>query len=109
MANYLVNDHEFAQLYLSPAATTTSLVESFGTFDHATSRRHHDNGILGPGRTFSTVYTLLNFVTKNWQQRWVTTDVTDETVLEALSRRPFFLLVSIEAPVILRWKRFKDR
>jgi dCMP deaminase len=30
-------------------------------------------------------------------------------VVDALLRRPFFLLVSVDAPVSVRWQRFKDR
>jgi len=59
--------------------------------------------------TFADVDSLLDFVTKRWQERWVTTDIWDESVLDALLRRPFFLLVSIDAPVSVRWERFKAR
>lgn len=61
------------------------------------------------GFSFATVDTLLDFITKRWQERWVTVDIWDEEILECLSRRPFFLLVSIDAPVSLRWRRFKER
>ena len=59
--------------------------------------------------SFSTVDDLLNFVTKSWRERWVTTDIWDEEILDALQRRPFFILVSVDAPVTVRWQRFKDR
>lgn len=39
----------------------------------------------------------------------MTTDIWDDTVVDALLRRPFFLLVSVDAPVSVRWQRFKDR
>ena len=48
-------------------------------------------------------------MTKRWQERWVTTDIWDEGILDVLSRRPFFLLISVDAPVSLRWERFKNR
>ena len=60
-------------------------------------------------RSFDTVEQLLDFVTRRWKQNWVTTDVWDESIVESLLRRPFFLLVSVDAPVTLRWKRFKER
>lgn len=60
-------------------------------------------------RSFDDVETLLEFVTKQWKQRWVTTDIWDEEILENLLRRPSFILVSVDAPVSLRWKRFHDR
>lgn len=48
-------------------------------------------------------------MTKHWQQRWVTTDIADGETLDRFILRPFFLLVSVDAPVSLRWKRFSDR
>lgn len=52
---------------------------------------------------------LLAFVTENWRERWVTTDIWEENVAEVFSRRPFFLLISVDAPVTVRWERFKNR
>jgi dCMP deaminase len=59
--------------------------------------------------TFADVDALLDFVTLRWQERWVTTDIWDGDIVDALLRRPFFLLVSVDAPVSVRWKRFTDR
>jgi len=39
----------------------------------------------------------------------VTTDIWDENVVDALLRRPFILLVSVDAPVSVRWRRFQQR
>jgi dCMP deaminase len=58
---------------------------------------------------FENSDTLLDFVTANWKEHWVTTDIWDETVAETFTRRPFFLLVSVDAPVTVRWERFKNR
>ena len=52
---------------------------------------------------------LLEFVTKRWRSRFVTTDIPTEAVLDVFVRRPFFLLVSIDAPLTVRWRRFQDR
>jgi dCMP deaminase len=59
--------------------------------------------------TFPTVDAMLDFVTLRWQERWVTTDILDDHVVDVLLRRPFFLLVSVDAPVTVRWQRFKNR
>ena len=48
-------------------------------------------------------------MTLRWRERWVTTDIWDDKVVDALLRRPFFLLVSVDAPVSVRWQRFNDR
>lgn len=66
-------------------------------------------GTQSSGLVFETVDALLTFVTKRWWERWVTTDIWDGATLDRLLQRPFFLLVSVDAPVSLRWKRFTDR
>jgi dCMP deaminase len=58
---------------------------------------------------FPNVDALLEFVTTRWREHFVTTDVWDEATLDALIKRPFFLLISVDAPVSIRWKRFKER
>lgn len=58
---------------------------------------------------FDTSEALLDFVTKRWREKWVTTDIADGLTLDRFLLRPFFLLVSVDAPVSLRWKRFSDR
>lgn len=58
---------------------------------------------------FETTDDLLDFVTKRWRERWVTTDIHTESILDKLLRRPFFILVSVDAPVSVRWKRCQAR
>ena len=60
-----------------------------------------------PTHVFATAQALLDYVTRHWRSRWVTTDVHDEGVLDLLSRRPFFLLISVDAPVTVRWERWR--
>ncbi|KAL2045073.1 hypothetical protein N7G274_002848 [Stereocaulon virgatum] len=99
VADYLVDNHDFSRLYLSEEA------QPLGNL-------HIDrvNGVAAfAERSFSNVDTLLEFVTKHWKQRWVTTNVWNENVLESLVRRPSFILVSVDAPVSLRWQRFRER
>lgn len=62
-----------------------------------------------PHLSFETADALLEFVTRRWQERWVTTDIADTVTLDRFIIRPFFLLVSVDAPISLRWKRFTDR
>lgn len=105
---YLVEQHAFTQLHLT-RSVATPLVEKSATkarvamVDQLAAADDDDE------LCFTTVDALMDFVTKRWQDRWVTVDVWDEEIVECLSRRPFFLLVSIDAPVSLRWKRFKER
>jgi dCMP deaminase len=62
-----------------------------------------------PGTTFSHIDELLEYATKYWQEKFVTISIHDESIVEALFRRPFFVLVHIDAPIFLRWTRFRLR
>lgn len=63
----------------------------------------------GPQHVFSTAEELLEFVTKRWRSRFVITDIPTEAVLDVFLRRPFFLLISVDAPLTVRWRRFQNR
>ncbi|RDA86837.1 hypothetical protein CP532_1418 [Ophiocordyceps camponoti-leonardi (nom. inval.)] len=67
--------------------------------------------VLGPShpQTFATAEDLLDFVTRRWQDRFVVADVPSEAVADVFARRPFFLLLSIDAPVSVRWRRYQQR
>jgi dCMP deaminase len=52
---------------------------------------------------------LLDFVTRRWNERWLTTDIWDEAIVDVYSKRPFFFLVSVDAPVTVRWERLKKK
>ncbi|USP74950.1 Deoxycytidylate deaminase [Curvularia clavata] len=62
-----------------------------------------------PQYTFQDVDSLLDFVTLRWRERWVITDIWDAAVVDALLKRPFFLLVSVHAPAKVQWQRYHDR
>ncbi|KAG5916017.1 hypothetical protein E4U42_007822, partial [Claviceps africana] len=59
--------------------------------------------------TFGSPEALLDYVTLRWQRRFVTTDMPTEAVLDVFVRRPFFLLLSVDAPLTVRWRRFRQR
>ncbi|KAI2473252.1 cytidine deaminase-like protein [Annulohypoxylon bovei var. microspora] len=116
VAQYLIDHHGFKKLYLdiiAPSYNASSAVSESET-DSAipdvaeTSLPQRLKQTPTP-YTFSTTMELLDFVTKYWRSRWVTTDIHDETVLETLSRRPFFILISIDAPLTVRWQRYQRR
>jgi dCMP deaminase len=53
---------------------------------------------------------ILSCVTKDFQKRWVTViNGCYEYVSKALLGRPFFLLVYVDAPLLMRWARYKNR
>ncbi|RJE19478.1 Deoxycytidylate deaminase [Aspergillus sclerotialis] len=71
--------------------------------------RGQDNPQSSELRAFEDLDSLLDFVTKRWKERWVTMDIWEAATLDRFLQRPSFLLVSVDAPVSLRWKRFADR
>ncbi|KAK0615890.1 cytidine deaminase-like protein [Bombardia bombarda] len=102
IAQYLVNHHGFTHLHLdgSLAVEESSNGDIYEASLQPTRQRE---------KTFTSADQLLDFVTRYWRDRWVTTDLPDEAVLEMYARRPFFLLISVDAPLTVRWRRFQER
>lgn len=105
IASYLSEEHNFTRIRLARTAATPS-VEKSASDAHVPSS---EASPVDQQHVFSDVDALLDFVTLRWKERWVTTDIWDDAVVDALLRRPFFLLISVDAPVSVRWKRFTDR
>lgn len=55
--------------------------------------------------TFSSHAELLDHITKNWQSDFVTVDLTSQSLLEKFSTRPFFMIISVDAPILVRYHR----
>ncbi|KIV95419.1 hypothetical protein PV10_03079 [Exophiala mesophila] len=126
-AEYLVQHHGFLRLHLPTQSrvhnppkisSSSTLVSQTNSTSHQQEDSQSDSARLLPsitdqrgtrGLTFPDVDALLDFVTKRWREHWVLTDVSDEATLEMLLRRPFFLLINVDAPVGLRYRRFTDR
>ncbi|KAG9238440.1 cytidine deaminase-like protein [Amylocarpus encephaloides] len=110
VANYLEEHHGFTHLYLrpdKPVQATNGVTKSEDEEQDRKSTRTvpQFNGTSKKELSFDTTDDLLDFVTKRWRERWVTTDIHTESVLDKLFWRPFFILVSVDAPVSVRWKR----
>jgi len=58
---------------------------------------------------FNTTEDLIDYVTTRWRERWITADIYTEENLDKFLRRPFFILVSIAAPVSVRWRRWQTK
>lgn len=58
---------------------------------------------------FEDAEALVDFATKNWMRKWVTTDIWNELSLYHLQKRPFFILVSVDAPITQRWRRYTQK
>jgi dCMP deaminase len=118
VANYLSEHHGFTHLYLRQDAMQTDPIETLNGISEENAKEGPKSTRIVPyingttrdkQHTFSSTEDLLDFVTKRWRARWVTTDIHTESILDMLLRRPFFILVSIDASVSVRWKRFQAR
>ncbi|EPS31272.1 Deoxycytidylate deaminase [Penicillium oxalicum] len=114
IAEYLIQQEGFQLLEVASQADTaiTDKPSDHQLLLQASGTRgdHGLHALKTPSEfIFETAEALLNFVTKRWQEKWVTTDIADGRTLDRFLLRPFFLLVSVDAPVSLRWKRFSER
>ncbi|KAI5310024.1 Deoxycytidine monophosphate (dCMP) deaminase, partial [Ascosphaera atra] len=58
---------------------------------------------------FGNAQELRNYVVPRWRERFVTTHIWDDVTFEGFLLLPFFFLVSVDAPVTVRWERFVQR
>ncbi|PFH60157.1 hypothetical protein XA68_11371 [Ophiocordyceps unilateralis] len=131
VARYLVDHHGFKQLHLrdndddddnqsASSNPDTSSPGGSAAFDGALTASaltvrpgaSASSLALGPpaqdSLSFPTADRLLEFVTRRWRDRFVISDLPSEAVVDVFARRPFFLLLSVEAPVLARWRRFRQ-
>jgi dCMP deaminase len=106
IAEYLIQHQGFQLLALTSKPPQLTEPEDDLRLQASDIRKKGDTQ---PEHTFENADILLDFATKRWQERWITTDIADANTLDRFLLRPFFLLVSVDAPVSLRWKRFADR
>ncbi|KAF2664503.1 deoxycytidylate deaminase [Microthyrium microscopicum] len=109
IAQYLINNHGFQQLHLRRTSPTPAVEKTAGEVTLPTFQQNQKDKSSTPAIEFDDADTLLAFVTPRWRENWVTTDIHDETVVDVFERRPFFLLISVDAPITVRWQRFRQR
>ena len=107
IAEYLIQHQGFQLLEL--CSNRIHIADGFDDDPRLHTSEFKKNGDAQSQYVFESADQLLDFVTKRWRERWVTTDIADSITLDRFLLRPFFLLVSVDAPVSLRWKRFSDR
>ncbi|EAU92806.2 dCMP deaminase [Coprinopsis cinerea okayama7 len=54
---------------------------------------------------FSSPNDLLDYVTVNWRENFVTSDLNTKELVDIFIRRPFFMLISVDAPLLDRFRR----
>lgn len=48
---------------------------------------------------------MLDYVTLHWSKNFVTTDLNNTDVLDKFIKRPWFMLIGVDAPILQRFKR----
>lgn len=66
---------------------------------------------LGPGQPshLATAEAMLHHVTSHWRTNYVTLSLDTADLVDMFEKRPFFLLLGVEAPLLHRWARAKAR
>ncbi len=100
---YLIEQHGFKPLILQRTSSTPS-VEKSASEAHVPEQSDNASAPI-----FQSADALLDFATKHWEEHYVITSIYDERTVETLTNRPLFILVHIDAPISVRWQRFKDR
>ncbi|KXT14736.1 hypothetical protein AC579_4415 [Pseudocercospora musae] len=107
VVDYLVRKHHFQVLHLAEIEQSPSnwpeIEQPPSNCPEIKQCRRH------PGASFSNIHDLLQHATKYWQADFVTTCIHDENIADTLCARPFVLLLHVDAPISLRWQRFKHR
>jgi dCMP deaminase len=85
--------YSFTRLYLRPSTT------------HTGKQEHTEKVQKQTCIEFDTVEAMLDHVTLNWMDHFVTCDVKSVEGIAILRKRPFFLLLSIESPMMVRFRR----
>ena len=107
VANHLIEKHNFTLVTLRrDSSTSTPTVEKSATLAHVPNHAP-ESGV--EALEFESTQALDEHVSQKWQQHFVLTTIWNEGILDAMLKRPFFIFVSIDAPVGVRWQRFKRR
>ncbi|KAF9207844.1 Deoxycytidine monophosphate (dCMP) deaminase [Haplosporangium sp. Z 27] len=69
----------------------------------------NQNGNTHQENVFDTIEAMLDYVTLNWMKHFVTCDVLTVQGIAILRKRPFFLLLSVESPMMVRYRRCISR
>ncbi|KAG0000932.1 Deoxycytidine monophosphate (dCMP) deaminase [Entomortierella chlamydospora] len=100
--NILASVYGFTPLYLSPLSINNNNLSAIKSDIKAKSQNGDQR--LQEHR-FDTVESMLDYVTINWMKHFVTCDVHTVQGIAILRKRPFFLLFSVESPMMVRYRR----
>ncbi|KAG0020477.1 Deoxycytidine monophosphate (dCMP) deaminase [Entomortierella chlamydospora] len=100
--NILASVYGFTPLYLSPLSINNNNLSAIKSDIKAKSQ---NGGQRLQEHRFDTVESMLDYVTINWMKHFVTCDVHTVQGIAILRKRPFFLLFSVESPMMVRYRR----
>lgn len=105
--DYLVQQHGFVTLDVAPPpANSVSLATKVDQLSLAPSPSPATSGTVSPATTtFPTPDALLEHATRHWRTHYVTTSLRSHADVEPFLKRPFFLLVAVDAPLRARYAR----
>ncbi|ROV96327.1 hypothetical protein VMCG_07662 [Cytospora schulzeri] len=100
VAQYLIDHHGFRHVSVEAGHTSASHEQTSSSEVETTSPNTHHKRPARSSLVFSSSDELLDYVTQRWRERWVMTNTISRTDLEDYNRRPFFLLISVDAPLL---------
>lgn len=71
-------------------------------------RRNDGKMSIATSLRFHSPTEMLDYATRHWRQDFVTEDLSTRELLEPFLKRPFFLLVDVDAPLMVRLERARD-
>ncbi|KIY48343.1 hypothetical protein FISHEDRAFT_65845 [Fistulina hepatica ATCC 64428] len=86
------------------------LIAIIGT--RASGRSSVENYLVAKGFTRIRLHltsSMLDHVTYNWRTHFVTVDLNTRNLVKQFAKRPFFMLISIDAPILTRFERVQKR
>ncbi|KAG0215922.1 Deoxycytidine monophosphate (dCMP) deaminase [Mortierella sp. GBA30] len=92
--------HEIMNLLASIYGFTPLFLRSVNSISQLNNDRERNSA-----QTFDTIEAMLDHVTLNWMDHFVTCDVNTVEGIGILRKRPFFLLLSVESPMMVRYRR----
>ncbi|KAG0292982.1 Deoxycytidine monophosphate (dCMP) deaminase, partial [Dissophora globulifera] len=104
----LASAYGFTRLYLR-SPPSNGHISNIGNIDGDMRSSSSSSSEDRAGNEFDTVEEILDHVTLNWMQRFVTCDVRSVHGISILRKRPFFLLLSVESPMMIRYRRCVSR
>ncbi|KAL1310914.1 hypothetical protein AAFC00_001141 [Neodothiora populina] len=118
VANYLIQTHDFTPLSMKRPSPTPAIEKSADLCDVPSSTPSSSPATTSATTIttatpqpieFENVNALDEHVSRDWRTNFVLTTIWNESILDHLQKRPYFIFMSIDAPTGLRWQRFRAR